>query len=243
MLSRVKSSENISVIKPETSSKNQTQNKEKKPFIEPGNPCDKFEEIISSTCVSENGINTYFIAKALKGPLLNYASQECKKKQPSKKPSKKLPEIPEAISGDMSPHLERYSTVTHEGIYRQTNEDKITIFLEENAKWFSIYDGHGGTKCSQFLKDKLHEYFFESDWRKDVPNALRKAFITADNEWKKKGDNSGSCALVIFVYKNICYAANLGDSRAILVSDQFNKCYQITKDHKPSNPDEQKRIF
>ena len=60
----------------------------------------------------------------------------------------------------MNPHLERYSTVTHEGIYRQSNEDKITIFLEENAKWFSIYDGHGGTKCSQFLKDKLHEYFF-----------------------------------------------------------------------------------
>lgn len=143
----------------------------------------------------------------------------------------------------MSPHLEKYATITHEGIYRQSNEDKITIYLEDNAKWFSIYDGHGGTKCSQFLKEKLHEYFFDSDWRKDVPNALRKAFLNADNEWKKKGDNSGSCALVIFIHNNICYAANLGDSRAILVSEQFNKCYQITKDHKPSNPDEQKRIF
>lgn len=51
-----------------------------------------------------------------------------------------------------------------------------------------------------------------------MPNALRKAFIEADNEWRKKGDNSGSCALVIFVYNNICYAANLGDSRAILIS-------------------------
>ena len=28
-----------------------------------------------------------------------------------------------------------------------------------------------------------------------------------------------------------------------MVSEQFNKCYQITKDHKPSNPDEQKRII
>ena len=76
-----------------------------------------------------------------------------------------------------------------------------------------------------------------------MPNALRKAFINADNEWKKKGDNSGTCALVVFVYKNICYAANLGDSRAIVVSDQFGKCFPITKDHKPSNPDEQKRII
>ncbi len=67
--------------------------------------------------------------------------------------------------------------------------------------------------------------------------------MTADAEWKKKGDNSGSCAIVIFVHNNVCYAANLGDSRAVLVSEQFSKCYQITKDHKPSNPDEQKRII
>lgn len=81
------------------------------------------------------------------------------------------------------------------------------------------------------------------DWRKDIPNSLRKAFINAEQEWKKKGDNSGSCALVIFIYQNICYAGNLGDSRAVLVSEGGSKCYQITKDHKPSNADEQKRIM
>jgi serine/threonine protein phosphatase PrpC len=56
----------------------------------------------------------------------------------------------------LTPHLERYATITHNVLYRQTNEDKITIYLEENAKWFSIYDGHGGPKCSQFLKESLH---------------------------------------------------------------------------------------
>lgn len=76
-----------------------------------------------------------------------------------------------------------------------------------------------------------------------MPSALRKAFVEADNEWKKKGDNSGSCALVIFIYNNTCFAANLGDTRAILVGEQFSKCYQITKDHKPSNIEEQKRII
>ena len=65
----------------------------------------------------------------MKGPLLNYASQECKKKQPAKKPSKKLPEISEAICGDLNPHLEKYATITHEGLYRQSNDDKITIYL------------------------------------------------------------------------------------------------------------------
>lgn len=67
------------------------QPQQKKPFVEPGTPCDSFEEIISTTSVVENNITTYFMAKALKGPLLSYASQECKKKQPAKKPAKKLP--------------------------------------------------------------------------------------------------------------------------------------------------------
>ena len=198
---------------------------------------------MSTTCVDENGIKTYFVAKALKGPLLHFASQECNKKQPSKKPAKEIPEIPEPISGQLHPHIEGYATITHEGIYRKSNDDKITIYLEDNAKWFSIYDGHGGSKCSQFLKDHLHEFFFKSDWRKDVPSALRRAFIQADKEWKKKGDNSGSCAVVLFIYNNICYTANLGDSRAVLMSEQCQKCYQITRDHKPSNLEEQKRIL
>lgn len=73
--------------------------------------------------------------------------------------------------------------------------------------------------CSQFLKDHLHEYFFKQDWKKDIPTSLRKAFLTAQEEWKKKGDNSGSCALVVFIHENVCYAANLGDSRAVLCSE------------------------
>jgi hypothetical protein len=63
----VKSSENIPTLKSEKQSK--------KPFIEPGNPCEAFEETLSTTVVNENNINTYFIAKALKGPLLYHASQ------------------------------------------------------------------------------------------------------------------------------------------------------------------------
>jgi protein phosphatase 2C family protein 2/3 len=158
------------------------------------------------------------MAKALNGPALHYASQVCNQKQPPKKPSKKIPEISKAISGDLAPHLHGYSTITHEGIYRKNNEDKVTIFLEGDYKWFSIYDGHGGSACSQFLKDHLHEEFFSLDWRKDTPNALRQAFINAEAKWQKKGDNSGSCALVIFIHDNVCYTANLGDSRAVLAS-------------------------
>lgn len=68
------------------------------------------------------------------------------------------------------------------------------------------------------MKEHLHEFFFALDWRKDIPSSLRRAFLNAEEEWRKKGDNSGSCALAIFIYQNMCYVANLGDSRAVLVS-------------------------
>lgn len=81
--------------------------------------------------IEDNGLTTYLIAKALSGPALHFASQVCNQKQPAKKPSKKIPEIPKSINGELGPHLHGYSTITHEGIYRKSNEDKITIFLEE----------------------------------------------------------------------------------------------------------------
>ena len=84
------------------------------------------------------------------------ASQLSQRKQEPRKPKKTIPELPSPVSGTLSPHLQAYAASTHEGFYRKTNEDKISIYLQENAKWFSIFDGHGGGKCAQFLKDTLH---------------------------------------------------------------------------------------
>jgi serine/threonine protein phosphatase PrpC len=56
-------------------------------------------------------------------------------------------------------------------------------------------------------------------------------------------DRSGSCALVLIIVDEMCYVANLGDSRA-LVSEQYgNRIYPLTKDHKPDEEIEKKRIL
>ncbi len=39
------------------------------------------------------------------------------------------------------------------------------------------------------------------------------------------------------------YIANLGDSRAILSSNNGNKITALSTDHKPNNADEEKRIL
>lgn len=85
---------------------------------------------MTTTTSSDNGLTTYFVAKSLTGPALHYASQMCRKKQPASKPSKQIPELPKGISGELGPHLYSYSTITHEGLYRKSNEDKLTIYLE-----------------------------------------------------------------------------------------------------------------
>jgi serine/threonine protein phosphatase PrpC len=57
-------------------------------------------------------------------------------------------------------------------------------------------------------------------------------------------DKSGSCATcTMFVGKEIsliyaddvCYTANVGDSRIIMSADRGKICYELTKDHKPND--------
>ena len=53
---------------------------------------------------------------------------------------------------------------------RNYNEDRVSIILNvikpisrKNEQWpkcsfFAIFDGHGGNKCADFLKENLHQF-------------------------------------------------------------------------------------
>jgi len=89
-----------------------------------------------------------------------------------------------------------------------------------------LYDGHGGTGCANFLKERLHHFIIkEHSFPKNPEHALRRGFEMAEKEFMEKCqsrtnkqilDRSGSCALVVLIVENMCYVANVGDSRAIL---------------------------
>jgi len=63
-----------------------------------------------------------------------------------------------------------YGVNTNQGQIRNYNEDRVSIILNvikpssrKNEDWpkvsfFGIFDGHGGSKCSDFLKENLHHY-------------------------------------------------------------------------------------
>ena len=41
----------------------------------------------------------------------------------------------------------------------------------------------------------------------------------------------------------MCYSANVGDSRAVLSGESGSKVFSLSRDHKPSDEPEQKRIL
>jgi serine/threonine protein phosphatase PrpC len=56
-------------------------------------------------------------------------------------------------------------------------------------------------------------------------------------------DRSGSCAIVIIIIDEMCYVANVGDSRAVMSADGGEKIFLLSTDHKPTEDVEMKRII
>ena len=161
-----------------------------------------------------------------------------------------------------------YGANTYNGIARNYNEDRLKIILDyklnriitdSNGKmvnpqisYFAIYDGHGGNKCSNFLQENLHKYIFESDYFPLYPlQAIYQAYDQAEKNFEKLAldmankkllDKSGSCALSALIVDDYCFVTNLGDSRGLYSFDTGKQLFQITRDHKPNDSTEKKRI-
>lgn len=143
---------------------------------------------------------------------------------------------------------------TDKGLIRDYNEDKTTIIhdnsnLASPVHFFGLYDGHGGVRCADFLKQNLHTFILtDSELHTDPKNVISRSFVRAENsffeEARRAGlDKSGSCGIVVLIIKDNCYIANLGDSRAILSSNKGAKFFPLSKDHKPFEPNEMARII
>ncbi len=149
---------------------------------------------------------------------------------------------------------------------RGYNEDRVSIILNilkpvsrANENWpkcsfFGVYDGHGGAGCADFLRDNLHQFVIkESCFPYSPADALRKGFEAAERKYleicqgdgtsETLADKSGSCGVVALIVGDICYVANVGDSRAVLSMEGGTKVQGLTNDHKPAEEPEQRRII
>lgn len=157
--------------------------------------------------------------------------------------------------------IKSYAANSHVGLVRQTNEDRVMINyrvskpdykLTDNwptISYFGIFDGHGGSSCAEFLRDNLLDCILKQE---DFPHrpveAIKAGFADAEEQFLEqiddsgKPDYSGSCANVVLVIKDICYVANVGDSRAIMSADRGMRLFELSQDHKPNLPKERDRI-
>ena len=107
------------------------------------------------------------------------------------------------------------------------------------CSFFGVYDGHGGERCSDYLRDHLHQLVirdatFPANPKQALINgckeADRKIFgmfgstakpkealgHTSSTGSLAKMERSGSCAAVVLIVGDMCYVANVGDSRVIM---------------------------
>jgi protein phosphatase 1L len=119
--------------------------------------------------------------------------------------------------------------------YKQTSE----------THFFGLFDGHAGARCSQHLAANLASVFAEDEsFATNLPLAMKRCFLTANEQFLKHAEKNkwhdGSTGNVAVIRDNKLTVANVGDCRAILITN--GKALALSNDHKPTNPDEQKRI-
>jgi protein phosphatase 1L len=110
---------------------------------------------------------------------------------------------------------------------------------------FGVFDGHGGAQAAEYVQQNLfrnlktHPKFIS-----DTKLAIVDAYQQTDSEFLKVENNqhrdAGSTALTAALVGNHLLVANVGDSRAVLC--RSGKAVALSRDHKPNQSDERKRI-
>lgn len=177
--------------------------------------------------------------------------------------SKHLPELdkPRVITKSYRA-IHSFAVTTHKGTVRNYNEDRVSVLLNvqqslphegqpetsENYSLFSVFDGHGGYGCCNFLKDNLHYKLLETcDFSLPTPPNLPTVYKTLDFQYIKSAVDgnhkfSGSCAITVVIGPKSGLAINVGDSRALCSRKGGKVVESITEDHKPEAPGEFSRV-
>jgi serine/threonine protein phosphatase PrpC len=113
---------------------------------------------------------------------------------------------------------------------------------------FCLFDGHGSADVAKFSKERFPEILSSSlsFHKHNTEKALISAFLKVDEEIKNEvmSENAGSTAFVCFITfensKKYLYVANVGDTRAVMVSKSGVK--RLSYDHKCTDTTEEARV-
>jgi hypothetical protein len=163
--------------------------------------------------------------------------------------------------------VECRSKAGYNGHYTKTNQD--TFFAEKsflgdrNKALFGVFDGHGehGHKVSGFLKrcinDKLMHQVkvlqsrpgFKSEIDEHIKVLFKESFVKLNDDLNKRfgimTDQSGSTGCCVCCMNDKFYCANVGDSKAAILSRETKnwELIELSNDHTPDIPAEKQRIL
>ncbi|XP_006656432.1 probable protein phosphatase 2C 59 [Oryza brachyantha] len=115
----------------------------------------------------------------------------------------------------------------------------------ETVGLFGVFDGHGGARAAEFVKQNLftnlikHPKFFT-----DTKSAIAETYTSTDSELLKAETSNhrdaGSTASTAILVGDRLLVANVGDSRAVIC--RGGDAIAVSRDHKPDQTDERQRI-
>ncbi|XP_047094587.1 probable protein phosphatase 2C 52 [Lolium rigidum] len=116
---------------------------------------------------------------------------------------------------------------------------------DKKINLFGIFDGHGGSRAAEYLKEHLFENLMKHpEFMTDTKLAISETYKKTDSEFLDSEVNThrddGSTASTAVLVGNHLYVANVGDSRAVI--SKSGKAIALSDDHKPNRSDERKRI-
>nr|DAD33520.1 TPA_asm: hypothetical protein HUJ06_012371 [Nelumbo nucifera] len=151
-----------------------------------------------------------------------------------------------------------YSVLTKRGYYPdfpdKENQDSFCIKTQvqdnPNLHFFGVFDGHGqfGTRCSNFVRDRLIEILSSDPALLDDPvKAYTSAFLATNSQLHDSeidDSMSGTTAITVLVSGNTLFVANVGDSRAVMAVENGNRVVaeDLSHDQTPFRRDEYERV-
>ena len=122
------------------------------------------------------------------------------------------------------------------------------LFRSTKQAFFGVFDGHGGKDIADYCSGRMAEIFLKSikeSSHKGPEQCLEETFTRIDGEVRLlDSENTGSTACVAFLTienkERVVYIANVGDTRAILIS--VDGCQRLSYEHKAIDSNEVLRI-
>jgi serine/threonine protein phosphatase PrpC len=155
-------------------------------------------------------------------------------------------------------------TITHSGFHgvalemngkRSNMEDEHIIALnyKPNHSLLAVMDGHAGDATAKYIQSNLVSRLQQIDLQET--KAIQDCFCDLDAELQARynetlqlrSSDSGTTAIVVDIEhradtSSMLTIMNLGDSRCIVIDGRTGSVKFHTKDHKPLDPEERKRI-